>query len=119
MPREGAHYSIQSLPSSIQLIEIKLHADVDTAAFNDIQRDLIEAWPFEPGERLLIDLTASHYIGSVLLGLLVNLRQRARANRGDVALTGVSYRLGQTLRTSHLDRLFPVFATRQQAIEAM
>jgi anti-anti-sigma factor len=118
MAREKKHYIIVDA-KTVKVIEIHLAADVDTAAFNDIQRDLIEAWPFEPGERLLVDLTASEYIGSVLLGLLVNLRQRVRAGRGDIALTGVSYRLGQTLRTSHLDRLFAVFATRQQAIDAM
>jgi anti-sigma B factor antagonist len=118
MPRQHAYFTIVAV-DSVQVIEIRLAADVDTAAFNEIQRDLIDAWPFEAGQRLLVDLAASDYIGSVLLGLLVNLRQRARANRGEVALTGVSHRLSQTLRTSHLDRIFPIFATRQQAMDVM
>jgi anti-sigma B factor antagonist len=98
------------------VIRLILKPDVDVAAFNEISDQLIDKWPVAPGQSVIVDLASSDYFGSVLLGLLVNIRQRVRAGRGEFALVSVPMTLQKSLRVSNLDRLFPLFSTLDDAL---
>ncbi|MFT3786124.1 MAG: STAS domain-containing protein [Tepidisphaeraceae bacterium] len=114
-----SQYFTLTQETTVWVIDLHLADDVDTAAFNEINRELIDHWPVDAGARVLVDLSHARYTGSVLLGLLVNIRQRVRAGRGEMAVSGVSVRLAQVFRTSHLDRILPMFATRAEALQSM
>ncbi len=98
------------------LIELLLPAEIDTAAFGEITRDLVEAWPVGHGSRVVVDLAGGRYAGSMLLGLLVNIRQRARANGGDAIYCGLSPTILKAIATTHLERLLVVVPTRRDAM---
>lgn len=100
----------------LTLIELLLPAEIDTAAFGDITRDLVDAWPVVHGSRVVVDLTGGRYAGSMLLGLLVNIRQRARANGGDAVYCGLSQSVLKAIATTHLERLLVVVPTRRDAM---
>lgn len=71
----------------------------------------------EQGARLVvIDFTRSAYIDSSGLGALVSLGKRIRDVGGDLRLVGLNDDLRSLFELTRLDALFPVFASRADAM---
>jgi anti-anti-sigma factor len=100
------------------VLELNLRIDVESEVFDDIHARLLDAWPVPAGSACVIDLSRCEYFGSVLLGLLVSVRQKVRAGRGRFGVCHVSPRLLQVMRAANLDRLVPVFPNRAAALKA-
>lgn len=114
----SVYFRISDLPRAY-LIELLLHADLDIASFSEINQALVEQWPVPPGRHVIVDLSQSNYFGSVLLGLLINIRQRTRAGRGEMVVCGASPALSRVFRTANLERLIEMMPTREQALESL
>ncbi|WP_396218828.1 STAS domain-containing protein [Gemmatimonas sp.] len=67
---------------------------------------------------VVIDFTQSGYIDSSGLGALVSLSKRVRDAGGDVRLTGLNEDLRRLFELTRLDQLFPLYATRADALSA-
>lgn len=111
-------FQIIALPQA-HVIELHVPVDVDIASFNDIHQRLIDSWTIPAGRTVIVDLSPTHYFGSVLLGLLINIRQRTRAGRGNVIVCGASPTLLRVFRTANLERLIDLMPTRQQALDSL
>ncbi len=70
------------------------------------------------GGRCVLDLSAVQYMGSSMLGLVVNARTRVKAAGGRLVLCGMSAWLVETFRTCSLERLFVTAVTRAEAVQA-
>jgi len=71
----------------------------------------------EQGARLVIvDFAASPYIDSSGLGALVSLGKRVRELGGDLRLAALNDDLRTLFELTRLDALFPLFATRADAV---
>ncbi len=71
----------------------------------------------EQGARLVvIDFTKSAYIDSSGLGALVSLGKRIREAGGELRLAALNEDLRTLFELTRLDALFPVFATREDAL---
>ena len=71
----------------------------------------------EQGARLvIIDFTRSAYTDSSGLGALVSLGKRVREAGGDLRLTGLNDDLRSLFELTRLDALFPLFASREDAL---
>ena len=71
----------------------------------------------EEGVRLVIvDFTRTGYIDSSGLGALVSLNRRLRDAGGDLRLVGLSDELRTLFELTRLDALFPLFASRADAL---
>ncbi len=71
----------------------------------------------EQGARLVVvDFTASPYIDSSGLGALVSLGKRVRELGGDLRLAALNEDLRTLFELTRLDALFPLFATRTDAV---
>jgi anti-anti-sigma factor len=70
----------------------------------------------ERGRDVIVDLSTSHFHGSILLGLIINIRSRTHAGGGEVVVAGASPGLMQVCRTANLDRLISMAPTRAQAL---
>ncbi len=69
------------------------------------------------GARLVIvDFAASPYIDSSGLGALVSLGKHLRELGGDLRLAGLNDDLRTLFELTRLDALFPLFATRADAV---
>lgn len=65
---------------------------------------------------VIIDFTHSAYIDSSGLGALVSLGKRLRDAGGDLRLAGLNDDLRTLFELTRLDALFPLFATRADAL---
>ena len=66
-------------------------------------------------QRLIIDLTDVTYINSGGLRCLVTAWRRARAQGGDLVLFGLNSRLDEIFSLVGFDRVFPIYATFEDA----
>lgn len=73
----------------------------------------------EQGMKLVVvDFTHSGYIDSSGLGALVSLSRRLREAGGDLRLVGLNEDLRTLFELTRLDALFPLYATRAEALGA-
>lgn len=73
----------------------------------------------EQGVKLVVaDFTASGYIDSSGLGALVSLSRRLREAGGDLRLVGLNDDLRTLFELTRLDALFPLYASRADALGA-
>lgn len=73
----------------------------------------------EQGVKLVVvDFTTSGYIDSSGLGALVSLSRRLRETAGDLRLVGLNDDLRSLFELTRLDALFPLYATRDDALGA-
>lgn len=73
----------------------------------------------EDGARVVVvDFTRSGYIDSSGLGALVSLAKKLRDLGGDLRLAGLNADLRSLFELTRLDALFPLHATRADALAA-
>jgi anti-anti-sigma factor len=112
------HLYRHTTEGGIHVIDLLLPMTTDHTEFdklNDVVGDLLEGKP--ASEKWVIDLSHVDYIGSALLGLLVNLRQRVKAGGGRLVLCGLSDHLNKALRTCSLQSLFTIADRREAALK--
>ena len=109
------YFAIETLPKA-SVILMTLEATLDVQAFNEITEQLIDRWPIARGRDVIVDLSTSSFNGSVLLGLIINIRTRAHAGGGELIVVAASPGLMKVCRTANLDRLISMVATRAHAL---
>ena len=71
------------------------------------------------GPLVVFDLAAVNYFGSMFLTLLIRCWKLTSAKGGMMALSGVSPQAKELLHMTSLDMLWPMYATRREAMEAL
>lgn len=97
------------------VVDLMLPDMLDSAEFDRLNERLLTAVSAEPGHRWVIDLTHTAYMGSAVLGLLVNIWQRIRTANGRLVLCGLSPALAEVFHATSLVRLFTIARTREDA----
>lgn len=69
-------------------------------------------------ESLILDLSQVSYVDSAGLSALLLAERQQTAHGGDVRLVGVNENVKSLLRITQLDRIFPMYATVSEAIQA-
>ncbi len=67
---------------------------------------------------ILFDLSRVDYFGSMFLALLIRCWKLALSQGGSMALAGVTSRTRELLRITSLDIVWPIYESRQEALEA-
>ena len=70
-------------------------------------------------KNVLIDLHCTSYFGSEALGMFIALARSAEARQGRLAFCGMSPHEISVLRTARLDRRWPIYSTREEAMQAL
>ena len=102
---------------SVNVLELELPDQIDTAEFDQINDSLLGELHDKSGGNWVLDLSRVNYMGSAMLGLIVNVRQQIKNIRGDLVLCGLSPRLLSIFRTCCMERLFTIVRTRADALK--
>jgi len=78
-----------------------------------------EAAREEKGDRVIVDLTAVPYMDSAGLGAVVQALVAYQKQGRKLALAGMNQRVRALLEMTHLEILFPMFATLAEAEQAL
>jgi anti-sigma B factor antagonist len=68
---------------------------------------------------VVFDLVAVDYFGSMFLALLLRCWKLVQMKGGEMVLAGVSDRAKELLRITSLDMVWPIYATRREAMDAL
>jgi len=80
---------------------------------------LLEPLRAEADPLLVVDLGAVDYFGSIFLALLIRCWKQATEKGGLMVLACVSERAKELLRVTSLDMIWPMYATRVEAFDAL
>jgi anti-anti-sigma factor len=72
-----------------------------------------------PPGGLIFDLSNVDYFGSVFLSFLLRCHKRAKEAGSEVVVAGASQRARELLHMTALDTLWPLYATRAEAMAAL
>jgi anti-sigma B factor antagonist len=100
----------------VKVLELSLPTSIDSSEFDRLNESVLEALRDEPGAGWVLDLSAVAYMGSAVLGLMVNIRQVVRQAQGTLVLCGMSDRLMRIFETCCMERLFKIVPGRPEAL---
>jgi len=102
--------------AAVHVLALELPDHVDTAEFDRINESVLGALEGKTRGHWVVDLAGVNYMGSAMLGLIVNIRQQIKNLQGQLVLCGLSPRLLQIFRTCCMERLFTITRTRDDAL---
>ena len=70
-------------------------------------------------KRVVLDLTATSFLDSSALAVLLSARKRLAGHSGRLAIAGLNASLRATFELTGLDQLFTIAASRDEAITAL
>jgi anti-anti-sigma factor len=108
-------FRIQTIEAA-NVIELQLPQMLDSQEFDRINESILGALHGQAHEKWIIDLTQVSYMGSAMLGLMVNLRQQIKTAGGRLVLCAMPPSLFQIFRTCCMERLFTIAKTRGDAL---
>ncbi len=112
-------YFRHKIEDSVNVIEMTLPGSIDAVDFDKINENLLRLLDATEGNRWIIDLSSVDYLGSAMLGLMVNMRQQVKQKGGKLALCCLSDRLQQIFAACCMERLFTLCKSRPEGHKAV
>jgi len=100
----------------VNVVAFHLPDEMDALEFDRLNASVREMLDGQATHRWIVDLNDVQYMGSAVLGLMVNMRQDIKSARGRLVLCGLSPRLVSIFRNCCLERLFTIVKTREEAL---
>jgi len=101
---------------SAQVLQFFMPITLDTMEVDGIIEAVLQQLESLPNQRWVVDLSRVDYLGSSMLGLFVNMRERIRHAGGSLVLCGMSSQLQQIFKNCCLERLFTIAKSRNDAL---
>lgn len=96
---------------------VSLTGDVDLYTAPDLKAELVRLAD-RGATRIVVDLTPTTFIDSTTLGVLLGGLKRLRSVGGELVLVCVDRNIRKIFEITLLDRVFPIFETREDALAA-
>ncbi len=94
---------------------ISLAGEVDLYTAPEFKQQLLEVVG-EGGREVVVDFTNTTFIDSTTLGVLVGAVKRLRPSGGELSLVCSDRNITKIFEITGLDRVFPIYATRDEAV---
>jgi len=110
------HIHDEEIDSTTHVIELGGEVDLYTAPeFKERMVELIESGK----KHIVVDLSQATFIDSTTLGVLVGGVKRLRPAGGSLALVCTDQNITKIFEITGLDRVFPIHASRDDALQAV
>jgi anti-sigma B factor antagonist len=97
---------------------ISLAGEVDLYTAPEFKQQLLEVIS-QGARQVVVDLTSTTFIDSTTLGVLVGGVKRLRESDGQLALVCDDRNITKIFEITGLDRVFPIYATRDEAADKL
>jgi anti-sigma B factor antagonist len=97
---------------------ISLAGEADLYAAPELKEHLLRAIA-RNGKKIVVDLSGVTFIDSTSLGVLVQGERRLRPAGGRLALVCADPSIVKVFTITALDRIFPIYGSREEAIAAL
>ena len=110
------HINDVSVDAETHVIELGGEVDLYTAPeFKERMVQVID----DGKKRVVVDLSQATFIDSTTLGVLVGGVKRLRPSGGSLALVCTDQNIQKIFEITGLDRVFPIHASREEALTAV
>jgi len=92
---------------------------LDEAKLKDLFAQLGEASQTIDPPWMVLDMSRTEFVGSAFIETIFRVWKRLHAREGRMALCGLQPFCAKVLRVVRLDRIWPTFATCEEAVEAI
>src|SRR6059036_2906617 len=97
---------------------VAVRGEIDLFTAPELKQKLTDA--IEGGKsRIVVDLTDTTFLDSTALGVLIGAVKRLRSRDGRLTIVNVDENIAKTFEITGLDQIFPISATRDEAIKAL
>jgi anti-sigma B factor antagonist len=69
--------------------------------------------------RIIVDFENVKFFSSMVLGLLLDMRAKLKADDGEVVVSAINPQLYRVFKITNLDKVFRFFPDKESAVEAM
>lgn len=90
--------------------------ELDASNTSEFKRDIAPV--LESNKQVVIDLSRTRFIDSSGLGAMLSCLRQLSAKAGDLKLCGLSKQVQATFELVRMHRIFDIFSTREQAVQA-
>jgi anti-sigma B factor antagonist len=97
---------------------ISLAGEVDLYTAPEFKQQLLEVIA-QGTKNVIVDLSATTFIDSTTLGVLVGAVKRLRPNDGQLTLVCSDPNITKIFEITGLDRVFAIYGTRQEALSTI
>src|ERR671915_238782 len=97
---------------------ISLSGEVDLYTAPEFKQKLLDVIA-QGASDVVVDFTDATFIDSTTLGVLVSGVKRLRENEGQLSLVCNDRNITKIFEITGLDRVFPIYATRNEAVEKL
>jgi anti-anti-sigma factor len=108
-----------SVAQSVHVIELNLPEMLDSEEFNHLNTSMLKSLDGKTSGNWIVDVSSVDYMGSSVLGLMINIRQQIKSGGGKLMLAGLSPQLRDIFKTCCLESLFQIAKTRADAIRTL
>ncbi len=97
---------------------VALTGEVDLYTAPELKQELLRL--VEAGaRRIIVDLTDTTFIDSTMLSVLLSTLKRLRPGGGQLGIVCSDRNIRKIFEITLLDRVFPIFASRDEAIDGL
>ena len=82
-------------------------------------REKLQAVLKEKPKGIILEMSGCNYIDSSGIATLVETLQRLKKDGGKMAIAGAVQRVKDIFEIAHLDGIFPMFASQDEALESL
>ncbi len=109
------NFDIKTEPLSERTYAISLAGEVDLYTAPEFKQQLLEVIG-QGATDVVVDFSNTTFIDSTTLGVLVGGVKRLRANDGQLSLVCSDRNITKIFEITGLDRVFPIYGTRDEAV---
>jgi anti-sigma B factor antagonist len=97
---------------------VALTGEVDLYTAPELKQELLRLVE-EGARRIIVDLTATTFIDSTMLSVLLSTLKRLRPSGGQLGIVCTDRNIRKIFEITLLDRVFPIFESRDEAIDGL
>jgi anti-sigma B factor antagonist len=97
---------------------VALTGEVDLYTAPELKQELLRLVD-EGARRIIVDLTDTTFIDSTVLSVLLSTVKRLRPSGGQLGIVCSDRNIRKIFEITLLDRVFPLFASRDEAIDVL
>ena len=112
------NFEIQTEQIGDRTYVISLAGEVDLYTAPELKQEVLRI-AGEGAKQVIVDLTSTTFIDSTTLGVLVGGVKRLRPTGGQLSLVSGDRNITKIFEITGLDRVFPIYATRAEALEKL
>jgi anti-sigma B factor antagonist len=112
-------FEVEQEGDTILIVPMANLRELDYQRIEAGAKDVLDLFTNPAIKNVILDFRETDYYGSTALGFFVKLWQRVRKRTGRMAFRNVSNHEKEILQIAHLNRLWPIYSSRSEALQAL